>query len=219
MDFKRLLTFLTKLNKNNQKEWFDANKKEYETLRKEWLQFVGESITTVGAFEPNILSLEPKQCIFRINRDVRFSADKSPYKTNFGMSLNPAGKKATFCGYYLHVEPGNIFVAGGSYMPPAEDLAKIRQEIDYNVDEFKAIVAATNFKKLFGAISGEKLVRPPKGYDAENPAVEFLKYKSFIAQRNLTETELVDTKFMKTFIQTTQAAKPLVDFLNEAVKQ
>src|SRR6478752_7596525 len=112
MDFKPLLSFLTRLSKNNNKDWFDAHKKEYEALRKEWISFVSECITGVGAFDPAIASLDPKKCIFRINRDIRFSTDKSPYKNNFGMSLSAGGKSEDFCGYYLHIQPGNCFVAG-----------------------------------------------------------------------------------------------------------
>lgn len=216
MDFKPLLSFLSQLAKNNNKEWFDAHKKEYETLRKEWISFVGESITAVSAFDPAIASLDPKKCIFRINRDIRFSSDKSPYKNNFGMSLNPGGKNEDFCGYYLHIQPGNCFIAGGAYMPAPERLAAIRQEIDYNFPAFQKIVTSKPFTARFGALSGEKLVRPPKGYDAENPAVAFLKHKGFIVEHKVSDKEICDPAFMKMFIQSAQTMKPLLDFLNEA---
>lgn len=217
MDFKPLLAFLTKLSKNNNKEWFDANKKEYEILRKEWISFVGECINGVSAFDPAVAALDPKKCIFRINRDIRFSADKSPYKNNFGMSLNPNGKSDGFCGYYLHIQPGNCFVAGGAYAPFPDKLAAIRQEVDYNFPAFQKIVTAKAFKAQFGALSGDKLVRPPKGYDTENPAIEFLKHKDFIAQQKLTDKEICDPAFMKTLLKSTRTMKPLIDFLNVAL--
>jgi uncharacterized protein (TIGR02453 family) len=217
MDFKHLLDFLTRLSKNNNKDWFDSNKKEYESVRKEWLGFVADSITAVGAFDKQILLLEPKKCVFRINRDVRFSANKNPYKNNFGMSLNPAGKGAAFCGYYLHVEPGNSFVAGGAYQPMPPALAAIRQEIDYNFPAFKKIVSSKDFVAQFGALGGDKLVRPPKGYDATNPAVELLKHKGFIAQRKLSNAELQNPAFLKEFVKSTKSMKHLVDFLNQAI--
>jgi uncharacterized protein (TIGR02453 family) len=217
MDFKHLLDFLTRLDKNNNKEWFEANKKEYEALRKEWIGFVADCIKSVGAFDPSILTQEPKQCVFRINRDVRFSKNKAPYKNNFGMSLNQGGKRAEFCGYYLHIQPGDSFVAGGAYMPQPSNLAAIRQEIDYNFDAFEKIVLAKDFKAQFGTIGGEKLVRPPKGYDAENPAVNYLKHKGFIAQRKLTQAELMDKHFMKDLVKSTKAMKPLVNFLKQAI--
>jgi uncharacterized protein (TIGR02453 family) len=216
MDFKHLLNFLSQLAKNNNKEWFDAHKKEYETLRKEWITFVGDAIQTVGSFDSGILSLEPKKCIFRINRDIRFSNDKSPYKNNFGMSLNPAGKGSDFCGYYLHIQPGNCFIAGGAYMPSPDRLAAIRQEIDYNFVGFQKIVSAKSFINNFGTLSGEKLVRPPKGYESDNPAIDYLKHKGFIAQRSITDKELCGPELMTLFSKTTLAIKPLVDFLNQA---
>ncbi len=218
MDFKRLLDFLNRLSKDNTKEWFDANKKEYETLRKEWVVFVGDCIAAIGSFDKRFAGLDPKKCIFRINRDIRFSKDKSPYKNNFGMSLSLNGKKDEFCGYYLHIQPNNCFIAGGSYMPMPDTLAKIRQEIDYNLPAFEKIVLAKDFKSLFGEISGEKLVRPPKGYEAENPAFEYLKLKGFIAERKITQKELTDPAFMKTLTGTTKSIKPLIDFLAAAIQ-
>ena len=217
MDFKHLLDFLTRLSKNNNKEWFDANKKEYESLRKEWIQFVADSIQAFGAFDLGLLILEPKHCIFRINRDIRFSKDKSPYKNNFGMSLTVGGKKDEFCGYYLHIQPGNCFIAGGAYQPMPDKLAAIRQEIDYNFDSFKKIVTSKAFVSRFGGLSGDKLSRPPKGYDADNPAIEFIKHKGFIAQKMMTDKTLMDKNIMKELVESGKAMKPMIDFLREAI--
>lgn len=217
MEFKPLLDFLKKLQKNNNKEWFDAHKKEYDSLRKEWLAYVSQLIKSTAAFDPDIAPLEAKNCIFRINRDIRFSQDKSPYKNNFGMSLSKGGKKTEFCGYYLHIQPGECFVAGGAYSPMPDKLAAIRQEVDYNLDEFQKIVSAKDFKALFGALSGDKLSRPPKGYEQDNPAVEFLKHKSFLAYKKISEKELLDKSFEKELLKTFKAMKPLNDFLNRAI--
>jgi uncharacterized protein (TIGR02453 family) len=216
MDFKSLLSFLSRLAKNNNKEWFDANKKEYESLRKEWIDFAGQMISKVGAFDPAVAELDPKKCIFRINRDIRFSNDKSPYKNNFGLSLNPGGKNEDFCGYYLHIQPGNCFIAGGAYMPEPAKLAAIRQEIDYNFSAFKKIVLAKDFTNTFGALSGDKLVRPPKGYDAENPAIEFLKHKGFIAEQKVSDKDVNSPDFSKMLVKSFKTMKPLIDFMNEA---
>ena len=217
MDFKHLLDFLTRLNKNNNKEWFDANKKEYESLRKEWIDFVADCIQAFGAFDPAILELDPKKCIFRINRDVRFSKNKDPYKNNFGMSLSTGGKSSEFCGYYLHVQPGDCFIAGGAYQPMPDKLAAIRQEIDYNLDTFQKIVSGKTFKTQFGSLSGDKLSRPPKGYDADNPAVEYLKHKGFIAYRKVDDKTLLDKTFIKELVTSGKTMKPLIDFLNLAI--
>lgn len=216
MDLKKVIGFLRQLNKNNNKVWFDLHRKEYELLRKQWIELAQMLIDAVGKFDPSVTSVEPKDCIFKINRDVRFSKDKSPYKTNFGIAINKGGKKAPFCGYYLHIEPSNCFIAGGAYMPEAAMLAAIRQEIDYNTDAFKKIISDKTFKKLFGSLSGEKLARPPKGYDASNPAIEYLKYKSFLAEMKLDEKSIGSETMGKTIIQGFRAMQPLVAFLQEA---
>ncbi len=219
MDFKSLLTFLANLQENNHKEWFDANKKPYEALRKQWIEFVSGMIIEVGKFDKDIAGLEAKNCIFRINRDVRFSADKSPYKNNFGMSLSKGGKKAEFCGYYLHVQPNGCFLAGGAYVPMPDKLAAIRQEIDYNAEEFKAIVEDKTFKKQFKKLTGDALQRPPKGYEADNPMIGFIKQKSFLAEYKLTNEDLQKRDFAKKAVEIFSAMHPLNDFLNRAISQ
>ncbi len=217
MNFKGLIKFLTALNDNNNKDWFDQNRKEYEELRKEWVVFVGTLIQAVQGFDSAISMLDPKKCIFRINKDIRFSKDKSPYKTNFGAIITPGGKKEMFCGYYLHIDPKEIFIAGGAYQPMPDLLAAIRQEIDYNFDEFSEIVSNKKAKTLFGDLQGDKLIRPPKGYEAENPAVAFLKHKGFIWVQNFKTTELYDTAFLEKITKSFEAMKPLNVFLNRCV--
>ncbi|MBW7844909.1 MAG: DUF2461 domain-containing protein [Bacteroidia bacterium] len=216
MDFEKLLNFLEELKLNNNKAWFDANRLRYSRLRSDWLDFVQEVINRVSVFDSTLKYLEPKQCIFRLNRDIRFSNDKTPYKTNFGMSLSKYGKKDNFCGYYLHIEPNNSFVAGGCYMPDAMLLAAIRQEIDYNANQFTSIVKDKKFIKTFGNISGEKLQRPPKGYDASNPMIEFLKLKSFLAEKELSNDEVKDKKILTNLQTHFQIMYPLNKFLYQA---
>jgi uncharacterized protein (TIGR02453 family) len=213
MDFKELLRFLVQLKENNNKDWFDTNRGRYEELRLQWIGYVGKVITQVSGFDHTISSLEPKKCIFRINRDIRFSKDKSPYKTNFGMQLNPLKTNHDFNGYYLHIEPGNCFVSGGSYLPQPVRLAAIRQEIDYNFDAFTKIVAAQSFKKHFGSLSGSKLSRPPKGYDASNPAIAYLKHKDFLATMPLNDKEMQSENVHAKIITAMRAMQPLVAFL------
>ncbi len=216
MDFEKLLNFLEELKQNNNKAWFDANRLRYSRLRSDWLDFVQEVINRVSVFDSTLKYLEPKQCIFRLNRDIRFSNDKTPYKTNFGMSLSKYGKKDNFCGYYLHIEPNNSFVAGGCYMPDAMLLAAIRQEIDYNANQFTSIVKDKKFIKTFGKIAGEKLQRPPKGYDASNPMIEFLKLKSFLAEKKLSNDEIKDKKILTNLQTHFQIMYPLNKFLYQA---
>ncbi len=212
-----VLGFLRKLRKNNNKPWFDANRNAYTEAKQEVESFLEGLIASYGKSDDSISRLTPKECMFRINRDVRFSNDKSPYKLNFGASINPGGKKSTLAGYYLHIEPGQSFVGGGLWMPMPAELSKIRQEIDYNLEEFTSILKAPAFKKQFGVLySGEdmSLKRVPKGYEAENPAADYLKLKSFIATRPLTDEEIVSKSLQKTCIASFTALKPLLDFIN-----
>ena len=217
MQTQQLLDFLKKLKKNNTKEWFDKNKKEYDTLRAEWVLFVEDAIKQIAKFDPEYATVEAKKCIFRINRDVRFSKDKSPYKTNFGASINKGGKNSPTGGYYLHFEPGNCFIAGGMYMPDAEILGKVRQEIDYNLKEFTKIVEHKEFKKYFGTLGGEKLSRPPKGFDIDNPALEFLKHKSFLAFHKVDDKTALGKDYNKYVTSVFKAMKPMCDFLNRSL--
>ena len=129
------LTFLKGLKKNNNKPWFDANRKKYEASKADFISFVDNTISAITKFDPAVSSLKAKDCIFRINRDIRFSKDKSPYKSNMGAYINPGGKKINTPGYYFHCEPGQSFAAGGLYIPEPGVLAKIRQEIDYSFAE------------------------------------------------------------------------------------
>ena len=167
-----MFSFLAALRENNNKEWFDAHRKEYALIRQEAVDLTSELIAGISRFDPSVKDLEPSSCIFRINRDVRFSANKDPYKTHIGIYVNKGGKKANTAGYYLHLEPQASFIAAGIYAPGPAELATIRQEIDYNLPDFLSVLQKPLFVKEFNALQGEKLMRPPKGYDAENEAVE-----------------------------------------------
>lgn len=218
METKPLLDFLKKLKKNNNKEWFDKNKKEYDGVRAEFVKFIDEVIGNIKKFDAGLEGIDAKKSIFRINRDVRFSKDKSPYKTNFGASMNPGGKTSFKAGYYIHFEPGNCFIAGGIYMPETESLNNVRQEIDYNLDEFKKILAHKDFKKYFEALGGDKLSRPPKGYEADNPAVEFLKHKSYLAYHQVDDKVVLGKDYGKYVNQVFKAMYPLLVFLNRGME-
>jgi uncharacterized protein (TIGR02453 family) len=214
------LKFLKDLKKNNNKPWFDKNRKQYETTKADFHTFLEELIRAIASFDKPIRNLAPKDCTFRINRDVRFSKDKSPYKSNIAGYFNKGGKKSNGAGYYLHIEPGKSFAAGGMWMPLPPDLAKIRQEIDYSFDQWKKVIGNTSFKKLFseGVKSDDTLMRPPKGYDENNPAIEYLKMKSFIISRPFTDAEVQNKIFLKDVAKTFRAMKPLIDFLNTAIE-
>lgn len=213
------LKFIKDLKKNNNKPWFDTNRKRYEAAKADFILVVENIIAAIAKFDPAVATLKGKDCIFRINRDIRFSKDKSPYKTNMGAYINLGGKKINTPGYYFHCEPGGSFAAGGLYMPSPEDLAKVRQEIDYNFDEWKKIVSDKTFKKYFTKVDGiEVLSRPPKGYAEDNPAIEYLKMKSFIVSRPLTDADLTDKNLVKEVAKTFTALKPMLNYLTHAVQ-
>lgn len=213
------LKFLKDLKKNNNKPWFDEHRKQYEQAKEDVVVLTEQLIKAITIFDPPIGHLKAKECMFRINRDVRFSKNKQPYKNNIAAYFNRNGKQGIGAGYYLHMEPGQSFAAGGIWMPEPKDLAKIRQEIDYSFDDWKKIMSNAAFKKTFTeGITGESLIRPPKGYDESNPAIEFLKHKSFIVTKPFTDAELQSKTFVKEVANTFKTMKPLIDFLNAAVE-
>lgn len=214
------LQFVKSLKKNNNKEWFDKNRPKFEIAKQDFAGFIQGLIDTHAKNDKTISTLKAKDCMFRINRDVRFSKDKSPYKTNFGASINKGGKKSMLAGYYFHFEPGASFVGGGMYMPMPEDLKKIRQEIDYNFDAFKKIIASKKFKSIYKDLDKSadySLSRIPKGYEPDNPAADYLKLKSFIAFVPIRDEELQSKTLSKKSIDAFIALHPLIEFLNTAV--
>lgn len=214
-----ILDFLSDLASNNHREWFAQNKTRYEAAKKEYHQLIGTLLKEVGTFDDEIAPLELKQCIFRINRDIRFSKDKSPYKNNFGASLQKGGKKSPYAGYYLHIQPHNqSFIGGGVYMPPSADLAKIRQEIDYNGEELRNLIAANDFQQYFGKLQGEEVSTSPKGYAKDNPYIDLIRLKSFVMIHPLTDLQVNSSSFQNTVLSACKAMKPTLDFLNRALE-
>lgn len=212
------LKFLKQLAKNNRKEWFDENRKTYEAAKVEFEAVVKAVIDKAIVYDPLLAGLEAKKCMFRINKDVRFSKDKSPYKQNMGASINPGGKKSMIPGYYLHVEPGKSFLAGGCWQPMPDMLAAIRQEIDYNAKDFRKILAAKDFKNYFGALSEEdKLKTAPKGYDKAHEDIDLLQHKSFIAVHELTDAQVLDKNFPTYVSKVFKAMLPLNSFLRNTM--
>jgi uncharacterized protein (TIGR02453 family) len=216
------LSFLKALKKNNNKAWFDKNRKTYEAAKADYMSFVQAVINEFGKKNPAYSSILAKNCLFRINRDVRFSKDKSPYKTNMGAYFNPGGKKSPLAGFYFHCEPGQAFVGGGLWMPMPADLSKIRQEIDYNFADFKKILAHKKFKAVYGDISRSAeytLTRLPKGYEVDNPAGEYLKLKSYVALASLKDTDLTAKDLVKKTVAAFEALQPLIQFINHALAE
>jgi uncharacterized protein (TIGR02453 family) len=215
------LRFLKDLKKHNNKSWFDAHRKDYEAAKTDFAAFTQVLIDKHGRKDKDIATLKPKDCNFRINRDVRFSKDKSPYKDNMGAYMGRGGKKSIFAGYYFHCQPGRCFTGGGLWMPMPVELNKVRQEIDYNLDEFKKIIGSKKFKSVYGDFSRDAeytLTRLPKGYEADNPAAEYLKLKSFVALAPLKESEITSKDLLKKVLNAFETLQPLVNFLNRSIE-
>lgn len=211
------ISFITKLGKNNNKNWFDEHRKEYEAAKKDFEQFVTLLHAELSKTEPGMSEQKAKDAIFRIFRDVRFSKDKTPYKDHFGAYFSRAGRKAPDAGYYIHIQPGKSFVAGGLWMPEPPLLKATRQEIDYNLKEFTGILNKPAFKKQYKKLEGEKLKTLPQGYSADNPAIEYLKMKSFIVKAPLADKDITSKAFVQKAVKMFAVMKPLVDFLNRGL--
>jgi uncharacterized protein (TIGR02453 family) len=214
------LKFLKDLQKNNNKPWFDAHRKQYEDAKTDFASFIQTIIDKHGKKDESIAHLKAKETTFRINRDVRFSKDKSPYKNNIGAYMARGGKKSIFGGYYFHCQPGRCFTGGGLWMPMPPELSKVRQEIDYNFSDFKKIIGTKKFKSIYGDLSRNAeyvLTRVPKGYEADNPAAEYLKLKSFVAMTPLKESDLTSKDLVKKTVASFEALQPLLEFINESL--
>lgn len=213
------IDFMKRLKRNNTRAWFEKHKEEYETFVKLPMQ------SLIVALQPHFekfapeFEVNPKKSIFRIYRDVRFSKDKTPYKTHvaahFVLSGKPKGVEGS--GFYLHIEPGEVFLGGGIYMPDSDQLKKIRRAIADHPEQFLSIMKQGNFKKTFGTLQGEKLQRVPQGYDPGHPMAEWLKHKQFFLWVEWSETKCLKEKFVDEVAVLFKAATPMVRFLNEAM--
>ena len=219
---KQTLKFLKDLKINNSKEWLDENREKYDAAKSDILTLTEQLITAVGDFDQTISNafLDPKKCITRLNRDLRFARDKTPYKTDYYIVLNKDGKNSASAFYFLHIEPDNCFAGGGVYNPQPEQLKKIRQEIDYAFEEWTAIIKDKLFKKTFpaGINNSGVLSRLPKEFGEENKASEFLKMKGFYTMEKLTDKEIMSEDTFKKINSYFKTTKPLVDFLNKAIE-
>lgn len=220
MDFPLILKFLKDIDKNNNREWFEKNKPKYLEAKLRFEDFLEVVHKEFLKFDESLAGLNPRKLGFRIYRDVRFSKDKRPYKTNMGAGFSPGGKMMQDPGYYIHIEPGKSFVAGGMYMPTPENLAKIRQEIDYNGKAFLKILNDKGFKKFFEGLDDfDKLKTMPKGYPKDHPQIELLKHKSFIVSHSFSDKEVSDKKFVTSIGAAAKNIKKLNSFLSEAIAE
>ena len=218
MDFQKIFLFLTKLKSNNNKIWFDENRDEYKIAREIWIEMTQKILVELSDFHSDFFHQNARKCVFRINRDVRFSNNKQPYKNNFGAYFVPHGKKSDNAGYYIHLEPGNSFVAAGRHAPTSTGLFKIRTAISQNSKKFNKIIFEKKLHKNFGEIQGNSLIRPPRGFEKEDPMIRFLKLKGFIFLCPIDENFFLDKNFIKKIAKKFELARPFVDFINNSLE-
>lgn len=218
---REILDFLAELEQNNNKHWMDANRKRYETCRDKFKVLSQYFIDKISQFDPDIEGLELKHSMYRINRNNRFQKDLPPYKNYFATSISKGGKKSKYAEYYLHISPnGGSALGGGLWGPESADLAKIRQEIDYNPAPLLDFLKKRTIQKNFGGKLHNfgMLKRAPKGYPKDHPNVEILKHKHFSVFHRFTDEEVCAKDFKPKVLRLCKQLNPLITYLNEAVE-
>jgi len=215
---QELLSFLRDLAQNNQREWFNAHKSRYQKSLEHFRHFTGELIEGISGFDPSVGDLDPKDAVFRIYKDVRFSKDKSPYKTHFGCWMAKGGRKSTHAGYYFHLEPEKSFLAAGVWMPPKEQLKLIRQEIVYQPETYLEVINDPVLKKHFERGGKEdRLKKGPADFPRDSPMLEEIKYKHYVYSRNYSDAEILGSGLSSRAVKDYQVIYPLVSYLNHAM--
>ena len=214
---KSTLTFLTELNRNNEREWFHAHKTEYTKTLENFTELTSALLFRLSEFEPDVVGTEPKECLFRIYRDVRFSKDKTPYKPWFSARLAPGGKKYGGPGYYVRIAFDGGGLAAGTYRPEKERLEGIRKRISAWPKQFEAAVEEPSFKNHFIELTGETLKRPPAGFKKDDPAIERIKHKSFIGWHEVPKRTVTSPKLVDHAMDVYRAAGPLMEFLKKGM--
>jgi len=213
-----ITTFLRELNKNNNREWFADNKPLYIEAKSAFEDVIAKLISIFEETGQETVTLTPKECIFRIFRDVRFSKDKTPYKTHFDAFIaKKGGRKSIYAGYYLHLTPENSLFGGGIYAPIPEILKALRQEIFNFPDEFKAIINNPDFKLVYDKLYDNKLIMAPKGFLRDFPDVELIKYKSYVTTHPLSDNDLSSPALEDKIRMLIKTLYPFNDFLNRAI--
>ena len=217
MSVARVAQYLTGLTANNNKEWFEANRAEYTALRAEFADFVADVIAQTAAFDSSVAHVDPKNALFRINRDLRFSRDKSPYKTTFSASFGPSGRHGGGPGYYLQIDAaGELHDGAGLHQPEPAVLNRVRDSIVNAPEDFAEVVRSADFLREFGAIKGDRLKRLPAGIPADAPFPDELKLTSLWVGKTHDATNATWTDLAATVVTDYRLAKPLVTWLRLA---
>ena len=213
VDLSPVFAFLKQLAKNNDRIWFEAHRADYENALGRFEDFVAALIIEIAAFH-DLGGVTPKDCMFRIYRDVRFSKDKSPYKTAMTASIGPGGRKSIGYPYYLHVESGDhSMLAGGCHDTSTEQLARWREAVDKDASTIKKLTGKKDFLTAFGGISGEKLAKAPRGYPADHPELELLRLKQITVMRTVTDKEMLSPTAVQSAAAIFKTMKPFLDYL------
>lgn len=215
---KHVLSYLEELARNNNREWFNENKKTYQAALDTFTNFIGDLLTGISQTDPSMGDLHPKDTIFRIYKDIRFSKDKTPYKTHFGSWMAKGGRKSTDAGYYFHLEPGKSFMAAGVWMPPKEKLTLIRQEIMYHPSEYFAIINRPEISQRYERGGKEDMLKKgPAGFPKDFEFMEEIKYKHYIFSRSYSDKDLLQTAMAETVVEDCKGLFPFVDYLNHTM--
>lgn len=218
LDLQPVLQFLSQLKSNNNKQWFDANKAQYENAMAQFETLVAELIMGLGKVV-DLDGVTPKDCIMRIYRDVRFSRNKSPYKTGLSAGIAPGGRRSGHVGYHLHIEPNGVsMVGGGLWEPTPQQLAKFRETVAADAGAFRKILASSQFKTHFKEIMGDALKTAPKGYEPGHPAIDLLRQKQVCAMERFDDTVVISAGFPALAVDSLQAMKPFIEYLDEAAR-
>lgn len=217
-DLKQSFDFLVDLSFNNDRIWFNNNKDKYQNALAEFEGFINKLILNIKEFDDSVDVSNAKECMFRIYKDVRFSANKDPYKTNFGAFVVKGGRKSPFAGYYIHFEPDKSFVGGGIYMPMPDVLLKLRTHVLNNSEEFKKIIFNKKFTDTFGSLMDEKLKTAPKGFPKDHPDINLAYYKSYAIGHEIDNEDWFDESINDKIIDIFKTQFKFNRFLNFALK-
>lgn len=219
MGLERIYDYLRKLEQNNDREWFKEHKDEYDEVAKIFAEFVQANINRIALIDSSVMSVKPKDCVFRIYRDTRFSPNKTPYKTHMGAYINPHGKKSPMFGYYIHLQPGNSFIGGGSIGLPTKLLTKIRENIYYRIDEYRLIVEDAEFKKYFPVVGMDFLKSAPKGFSKDYEYIDYLKCREYVCSYEVDDSFFTSKDYFDKIEAPLHQLKHLADFINSALDE
>lgn len=228
MDANRILQFLSDVQANNNRAWFQSHKPLYDAAREEWERGVGQALECIGRFDPSVLSQQVKDCTYHFYRDTRFSQDKSPYKNHFGAYINAHGKKALRGGYYLHMEPGHCLLAVGNYWLPTHVLTSCRNEMMANEQEWLRCVESPAFRRYYGAADDAtwespqgfglaKLKTCPAGFPRDYEHIRYLRLKDYCAWHRVSDAFFECDAWLAELTKMMKAAKPMMDFVNAVI--